>query len=337
MKIITVTLDPSLERTLVTHFLGIGYQNVTTEATQLDVAGQGINISRALHRLGVETHAIVLLGDDVSGRAYQALLAEEDFDMTVVKMSGQTRSTVTILDTGNKNETKIIEESAEVREEDLESVAVLLRHSINPGDMVVFGGGLPNGASLDTYSWLTEIAKEAEAHVTIATRYDHLKEALPGKPNLVAVKQFELEALFNHPVRALGDLLYFAGKIQEMGAQRVLVSQVQDGYAALKGQNTDWYLKFPAAEAGTSSGVHDALLSGYLTAYLTMQQKKTDDILKLAGAAAAFANSQVGNRFGVLEEVQDYMREVEIMTVKEAMEAQTQAQRAQSSVIEGEL
>ena len=48
-KVITVTLNPSLDRTLVTNFLHIGYQNHTPESTHLDAAGAGLNISQALN------------------------------------------------------------------------------------------------------------------------------------------------------------------------------------------------------------------------------------------------------------------------------------------------
>ncbi len=70
-KVITVTLNPSLDRTVTTHFLALGYHNRTTATTRLDPAGRGVSVSRALHALGVETHAVVVLGHDANGRAYE--------------------------------------------------------------------------------------------------------------------------------------------------------------------------------------------------------------------------------------------------------------------------
>ncbi|MGD2157568.1 MAG: PfkB family carbohydrate kinase [Anaerolineales bacterium] len=106
-KIITVTLNPSLDRTLVTHHLAIGYHNLTQETTRLDPAGRGLGISRTLSKLGIPTQAIVLMGNDATGKAYRALISEEDFDVTVIEVSGRTRSKTIIWDTGKNNETQI--------------------------------------------------------------------------------------------------------------------------------------------------------------------------------------------------------------------------------------
>jgi fructose-1-phosphate kinase PfkB-like protein len=102
-----VTLNPSLDRTLVTHHLAIGYHNLTQETTRLDPAGRGLGISRTLSKLGIPTQAIVLMGNDATGKAYRALISEEDFDVTVIVVSGRTRSKTIIWDTGKNNETQI--------------------------------------------------------------------------------------------------------------------------------------------------------------------------------------------------------------------------------------
>lgn len=111
-KVITVMPNPSLDRTLATSFLAVGYHNVASEATRLDPAGCGVSISRALHVLGVPTHAIVLIGHDATGHEYQTLLAEEQFPITILRRDGRTRSNIVIHDTGLNNEAMILEDRA---------------------------------------------------------------------------------------------------------------------------------------------------------------------------------------------------------------------------------
>ena len=126
-KVITVTLNPSLDRTLVTHYLSVGYHNRTSETTRLDPAGRGVSIARALKHLGITTHSVIGLGDDATGYAYQALIAKEQLPVTFIQRNGLTRSNVVILDTGNQTETSLIEESAGISPENLEAVKTALR------------------------------------------------------------------------------------------------------------------------------------------------------------------------------------------------------------------
>jgi fructose-1-phosphate kinase PfkB-like protein len=70
-NVITISLNPSLDRTLVVHYLAVGYHNRARETTRLNPAGKGVNIARALHQLNCPTRAIVLLGDDATSKAFK--------------------------------------------------------------------------------------------------------------------------------------------------------------------------------------------------------------------------------------------------------------------------
>ena len=166
-KVITVTLNPSLDRTLVTHFLAVGYHNRTTGPTRLDPAVRGVSVSRALYALGVPTHAIILLGRDATGRSYQSLLAEEQFPITILRREGTTRSNIDIKDTGHNHETIVLEESTGVEQAHLEMVADMIQQLVAPGDRVVFAGSVPEGVRTDVYAWLTTVAQTAGARVAI--------------------------------------------------------------------------------------------------------------------------------------------------------------------------
>lgn len=159
-NIITLTLNPSLDRTLITHYLGIGYHNRTSEATRLDPAGDGFTISRALHRLDCRTHAIVRIGTDATGKAYCALAEEEAFPFTAITDSGQTRSSTIILDTGTRMETQITDAGSPVVEATLESVETAIRRITAPEDIVVLAGVLPQDTPKDTYARLTQVVHD---------------------------------------------------------------------------------------------------------------------------------------------------------------------------------
>jgi 1-phosphofructokinase len=315
-KVITVTLNPSLDRTLVTHFLALGYHNQTTETTRLDPAGRSIGVSRALHALGVPTHAIVLIGDDATGRAYQALLAEEQFPITVLRRAGQTSSRTIIKDTGHANETEIWEASTDVAQSDLQAVADALGALVSEGDHVVFAGSLPSGLPGDTYVWLTSVARAAGAHVALnAGGGQALRASLRARPDLVYLSQNEAEALFNIPVRAEEDIAYCARKLREEGAGAVLIARMQGNTALFGSEQGDWTVSWPEG-VGTHSGQNAAMIAGFLAGQL--RSEDVDQALALGAAATAYTLTQVGHEFGSLKDVQDQVEQVDVVPLDDA-------------------
>ncbi len=313
-KVITVTLNPSLDRTLVTHFLALGYQNRTTETTRIDLGGRSISISRALNSMGIPTHAIVLVGHDAIGRGYQTLLAEEQFPISVLRREGRTRSNIIIKDTGHEHETVIVEDAEGATEDDLQQVADTLAELIAPRDAVVFAGSLPGGMPLDAYATLTQIAQEAGGLVYInAGGGEPLQQALRAKPRLIYMTQLQLEGLFNFPVRSDTDVIYCAHQLQEQGADRVLVAMPALQSAVLVAEEGTWLVDMPDTGEGTHTGQAEALLAGYLAGRL--RQRTLEEALQLGAAAAAYTVTQIGSEFGTMKDLDEYTDSVDVTSV----------------------
>jgi 1-phosphofructokinase len=318
-RIITVTLNPSLDRTLVTHFLALGYHNWTRETTRLNVAGRAISVSRALYALGAPTHAVVLIGHDATGRAYQALLAEEQFPISVLRREGLTRSTIIIKDTGHQNETYLFEDSSGVTPPDLQAVSDLLQELIHPGDTVVFAGSLPGDTPADTYAGLTDVAQSAGARVAInAGGGDSLKESLKAGPEFVYLTQLQAEGLFNFPVRVPEDVLHCAQLLREKGAGTVLITMLQSQRAILVADEGVWMAEWPNVEVGTHSGLEEAMIAGWLTGLY--RQQSLDQALKLSAAAAAYTGLQVGHEFGTIKDISEQAEAIAVMPVNDVSE-----------------
>lgn len=312
-KIVTVTLNPSLDRTLVTQFLHIGYQNHTTENSRLDAAGAGLNISQALNKLSIKTKALVLLGDDATGKAFQVLINEYNFPVIAIRVEGQTRSNTIILDTGNAQETQITEEASDITREDIESITNILKSTVRRRDTVVLAGSLPHSAGEDTYEWLTHTCKRLGAEVVISSTGEALRHALSSNPDMVTLNQGELEAFFNIPIRDIRDVSTFAEKLHKQGAEKVLIGMEKTKQAFLYTTDEQLVAGMPEADEGTTSGTWHALLAGFLSG----QNKKESNAhsLKLGAAAAIYTASQVGNQFGSSAEIAGYLYRIECQQV----------------------
>jgi len=309
-KVITVTLNPSLDRTMVVHYLAVGYHNPVTDTTRLDPAGRGVNIARALHHLGVPTHSIIVLGDDATGAAYQTLIARQGLPATfVLRRGGVTRSNVTILDTGNHTETTLVEKAPTLTAEHVQAVAEALGEQVRPGDFVVFAGSLPEGAPADLYARLLRRAAEAGGITVLSVTTEAMAAGIEALPGLLVVNQTELESYFNHPVRTDEDVEYCQRKLREKGIARVLAI-LEGGRARLQAPEGDWRLEYAEDTLGTQSGVKEAVLAGFLAGWLN--GLPLEKALELGGAAAVYTSGQIGSAFGSPDEVAEHTSEVDV-------------------------
>lgn len=313
-RIITVTLNPSLDRTLITHYFHPGYHNNTTGTSRLDAAGAGLNISQALYSLGCNTHALVLLGNDATGKAYQVLLDDKSFPITAITTDGQTRSNTIIIDTGTGEETQITEEASIINQEDITLTANILKANITKYDQLVLAGDLPENAEVDTYAWLTKTANDLGAQVILACSGESLRMALPAKPHLIAISQDKLEPFFNIPIRDARDVMIFANKLREMGAENVLVWMMESNKTLLVAENDQWMVSIPETDEGTSSGVWSSFLAGFLAG--NYSQKGLKDSVLLGASSALYTASHIGHQFGDLYEISTYLDQIAIETIE---------------------
>ncbi len=318
-KIITVTLNPTLDRTLFTHYISQGYHNRVTGPTRLDPAGRGVNIARALGQLGVIAEAIVLLGDDAIGLAYEALIKQERFPVHLFKRAGVTRSNTIILDSGHKTETHIIEESSGGGQADLTGIAQALQKMTESGDWVVFGGIRLTGLRSDAYAHLTTVVHQKGGKAVIIAAGDSLGDTLLAKPDIVAITQGEMENYCNYPVRSDGDITYSGRKLIESGAGMVLVTHQEAHHTLLITADEAWSATEALSNAvqGTTSGVQDAILAGFLYAYL-YRQNPAPEALAYGVAAGNYTRTQVGNEFGTDENIATFRQTVSLVNLAAA-------------------
>jgi len=321
-KIITVTLNPSLDETLITRHLNLGYYNHVAGNKHLDASGRGVNVSRALARLHVPTHAVIVLGDDTIGRAYRSLIIEEGFPTTIIRYPGPTRSDIIILDEVARSQTHIVDEDTVGPRHNIDALLEAITEIAEVDDIVVLAGNLPRETPADVYARMTEAAHQAGAKVVIMTRDDPLQLALNAVPETIVLSQREAESLFNYPVRTLADLKICARKFQDRGCITVIGVSNDYGGAVLADIGRVWTAENTQFNfTGTDSGLIDAMLAGYLTAQL--QGKGLDDAFRLGMAALSYSAGQVGNEFGTMQQIQEHEDRIAIQELPTEEQAQT--------------
>ncbi len=259
--IVTVTLNPSLDRTIEVAALERGnVQRVTT--ARLDPGGKGVNVARALLANGVPARAVLPVAGAEGDRLVE-LLEREGVDVTVVRVLGRTRSNTAIVE-ADGTVTKLNEPGPSLTAADLDTVAAEVLAAAGPGSWVALCGSLPPGLPTGAYATLTQLFRAAGLRVVVDTSGAAFRAAVGAGPDLVKPNTDELAEAVGRPLDTVPAIVGAARELQASGAGTVLVSCGADG-AVLVGEEVV-VGESPVDDPRSSVGAGDAFLAGYLAA-----------------------------------------------------------------------
>jgi 1-phosphofructokinase len=256
--IVTITLNPSIDRTLRIPPLVRGAV-VRATATTSEAGGKGINVSRALASQGIATTAVVPLS--LGSAAIVRALLGTTIAIEPVTIDGEMRVNIGLVESDG-TVTKINEPGPELGPADVEDLLDRTCRLATNAAWVVGSGSLPPGVADDFYATLahrlppvTRIAVDADGPAL---------RACVGKPiHLLKPNRAELEQLVGRSLETLGAVEGAARDLVTRGAETVLVSLGVDGAIVVDGE-TSVHGQARINNFANPVGAGDALLAGYL-------------------------------------------------------------------------
>jgi 1-phosphofructokinase len=258
--IVTLTLNPSLDRTLEIDALERGAV-IRATAAHFDPGGKGVNVTRALLANGVDSRAVIPCGG-VEGEQLLRLLSEESVCTVAVPIVGHTRSNVTLVEPDG-TVTKVNEPGAALTALEFDAVAAAVLGCAGAADWVVMCGSLPPDVAVDVYAKLIRQFKAAGIRVAVDTSGPALLAAVAARPDLVKPNREELVEAVGAELETLQEVIEAARFLRSLGAGTVLASLGADG-AVLVDSSGVILARGPVIEPRSAVGAGDALLAGFL-------------------------------------------------------------------------
>lgn len=261
--IVTVTLNPSLDRTVEVQRLQRG-SVLRTSAPIFEPGGKGVNVTRALTKNGVESIAVLPVGGS-EGAELSALLDLAGVAARYVPVAARTRSNLTIAEPSG-TVTKLNEPGSALSDRDFALLTEMLVSSISTGDWVVISGSFPPDNSADQLSELMLSATRRGAFVAIDTSGDALLASLSAHPRLIKPNRIELAEAVGRDLDSIFDVVSAAEQLRGLGADLVLVSLGADGAVlvsdagVLVGEST-------ITRQRSTVGAGDSFLAGFLSRF----------------------------------------------------------------------
>ncbi len=225
--IITVTLNPAVDKTIVLSELRVGEVN-RVEAVRRTAGGKGINVARMVRRFGGEPLAMGILGGD-TGRFIQKELDRMGIAHDFCEVEAETRTNVKIFDRETRSSTDINERGEAVSAAVLQQVFETLKTAAKPGDTVVFAGSNPPGTPVELLrDWSAEL-KANGVRVFLDTSGEALRLGIQAAPTLIKPNLAELEELCGQKLADRGAIAQAIRELLGMGIRYVVVSMGADG------------------------------------------------------------------------------------------------------------
>ncbi len=269
--ILTVTLNPALDRTMTVPNFQAGLRHRATETVILP-GGKGINVARAAKALGRPVIATGFVGGR-KGDQIVADLSDEGILCDFVRVAGESRISTAVVDPTTGVVTEINEQGPRLTKKDLEPLHDKLDYLGKAADVVVFAGSIPPGLGDDCYVKLIEHARKMGMKTIFYTYADPLKYGLKAKPDYVFPKLVEAENTMGYEFGGVDDQLSAAQAMRGMGAGTVVITHRYGCVAQLaeEGQVRSFSGTMPAVDVVSPLGWNDALVAGFAVKLLEGQ------------------------------------------------------------------
>lgn len=284
--IYTITANPSIDYVLQLKTLTTGEVNRTTSDVKLP-GGKGINVSRILKELNIDSTALGFVGG-ATGEMFKSLLAQHNLKTNFTNVSEDTRINVKVNAVKQDEETEINGTGPAISEDE-KSLFMKQLESVGNGDVVIMSGSLPKKLPDTFYLDIAKMIQAQGADFVIDTTGQALLDTLPLHPLVVKPNHHELAELFNTTFNSDQEIINHARKLLDQGAKHVLVSMAGDG-ALLVTKDHAYKANAPKGTVINSVGAGDSMIAGFAGTFM-----KTNDPIEsfhigaACGSATAFS------------------------------------------------
>ena len=255
----TVTLNPALDYSIQMTEFNLGKLNLSDKAYFLG-GGKGINVSKVLKNLGVQSVALGFLGG-FTGEFIKEELESKNIKEEFVEVEGNTRVNLKLRN--GEVETEIAGISPKITKENLDALLGKLAKLVD-GDILVLSGSVPKGIESNVYAEIMKSIKK-DVKVIIDTRGEAFEAALEAKPYLVKPNHHELEEFCKKELSSLEEIIEGARIIQQKGALNVIVSMGKDGSLLVTKDGGVYRGNVPKGTLRNSVGAGDSMVAGIVS------------------------------------------------------------------------
>ena len=282
----TITLNPAIDMLTKVENFELGKLNRTGESDYV-IGGKGINISLLLNNIGKESKALGFIAG-FTGNFIKEELKKKGIKSNFVETKGFTRINIKLT---TDIETEINSQSSKVAKENIKEFFDTLEE-LSDNDTVFLSGNIIPGMDSDDFAAIAKKVREKGAKLVVDSNKDMVLDTLKYKPFIIKPNEFELGEMFGVKISNTEEIAKYAKKLQEMGAENVLVSRGSKGAILFTNEGDVFTANTATGKVISTIAAGDSMLAMFVAKY-----DETGDYrlsLKYASAAGGATSFSAG-------------------------------------------
>ena len=299
--IYTVTFNPSLDYIVSVADLKLGRTN-RTDSEYLLPGGKGINVSTVLRNLGIENTALGFVAGFTGAEVVKRLEALGVTNGFIQIEEGFTRINLKLRSIDG---TEINGQGPVIGEEKVQMLMEQLR-KLGEGDVLFLSGSIPTSMPDDAYQKIMKLLDGKGVQTVVDATKDLLMNVLPYHPFLIKPNNYELGEIFGVELMTREAVVPYGKKLQEMGAQNVLISMAGEGAVLVAADGKVFDAPAPKGTLVNGVGAGDSMVAGFMAGWMQKQDYRHAFYMGIAaGSASAFSKN-----LATKEEIEAVYRQV---------------------------
>jgi len=282
--IITLTMNPAIDKSTSTEHV-IPEHKLYCKPAQYEPGGGGVNVSRAIKKLGGES-LLVYPSGGMAGQMLNSLLEQEGVELRPLPIEGMTRENLIVLEGSTGQQYRFGMPGPQLQADEWERCLRELSSASPTPDYLITSGSLPMGVPSDFYARVARIGKDIGAKVIVDASGEALEKALQEGVYLIKPNIREFQQLAGQDVMEEPQILDEAKRIIKAGMCEVIVISLGAAGALLVSEEIVERMVPPTVPIISKVGAGDSMVAGIA---LGLSRGKTLRQAVLYGLAAGSA------------------------------------------------
>ena len=262
--VVTLTVNPTIDKYTAVERVEPD-RKLRCDRPTREPGGGGLNVSRAIDRLGGESRAFYLAGGP-TGEILHGLLSEEGIEQEPIRIGDWTRENLIVHEGGSDRQYRFGMPGPEVSGEEARRCLDRLREVDPAPDYLVASGSLAPGLPADYLADVARVVADLGAKLVVDTSGEPLQKAVEAGVYLVKPNVGELEDLVGEPLESEAAQEEAARGVVERGGCRVVVLSLGAGGAMVIRREGTEHIRSPTVPIRSRVGAGDSMVAGIVLA-----------------------------------------------------------------------
>ena len=283
--IYTVTFNPAVDYVVHVENMKNGSVN-RSSCEEIYFGGKGINVSVVLNELGVPSVALGFVAG-FTGQAIRDGIENIGIRTDFINLgSGNSRINIKIK---SGQETEINGQGPFIDDKALDEFFRKL-DMLKDNDILILAGSIPKSLPDDIYERILSRTADKNIRTVVDATNKLLLNTLKYKPFLIKPNNHELGEMFGVNISETDDIVKYARKLRDMGAENVLVSMAEKGALLVDENNRIHTCGVCRGTVKNSVGAGDSMVAGFVAGSMNGDYEYALKLGTAAGGATAFSD-----------------------------------------------